>query len=345
MAITLQNYLDELPQADRLYHANWVVPYSNAYVEAHAEFKKTLADQAAYDKMMAEIAIMALTLPIGAGMSALFAKSGVASAKQFALSKTVDIICNKNMERTFNALSVVANSPAASYIADKAWDEAAGKLSTATKAKVSKLIQPMPLTTNTIHDPLVAKGNMERYLALVTASAHEIAQSLAMNDSLSPDQRNALAAKLMRAPLIKRMPYTANIPAKAAQYIELNMYMTLILENDIAESYSGGAVWGGASITTTKQPTNVPPSHADYPKPYNKTTTHGSGFATSAAINTRVIKVELGHKIWERINTIHKGLFGSPFYELSRLGVNGYEVTVKAENMSEKIHNQIRSHL
>jgi len=345
MAITMQNYINELNQADRLYHANWVVPYSNAYVEAHGKFKETLDAQKKYDQMMADLAIMALTLSIGAGMSVLFAKSGVASAKALALSKSVDYICDKNMTRTFNALAVAANSPAASFIADKAWDEAAGKITAATKDKVGKLLQPSPLTTKTIQQPVEAKGNMEKYALLVTAAAHEIATDINRDDSINPDKKNAMAAKLMSAPLIKKMPFTTNIPAKAAQYMELNMYMALILENDVAETHKGGAIWGGASIDVTRQATDVPPSDPKYPKPYNKTTTHGEGFSTSAAIDTRTIKVELGHKIMDRINSLHKGLFGEVFYTSSALGIRGYEVVVKAEQMSEKIDKHLRGHL
>jgi hypothetical protein len=177
---------------------------------------------------------------------------------------------------------------------------------------------------------------------LATAAAHEMATDL-KRANISDDEKNAHAERLRAAPLIREMPATDSLPRNAAKMMELNMYMSLILSEDEAVTSSGGAVWGGANVQTTRESVAALPSDENYPRPYNRNTFQRNGFASSASISTRVIEFRLGHRIWGRINSLNQEIFQRPFYRITATnnGIGTYTEVVAAENMSRELQRLV----
>ena len=344
MATKLETFLLDLPQKKALHRGNWVLPYAEAYRQAHKSFKGTLDEQAKYDKFIADASLMALTLVMGAGMSAIFAKAAVNSTKQLALNKTIDIVCDKNMKTTFDFMASVAGNPAASFLVGKAWDLAAAKGANAAKSKVTGLMQPSPLITDTIKDPEAAKSKLDRYNELTYAAVHEVAMAI-QKSGMTDAEKDRAAGELVKTGYYKQAPYRTQVPTNAAELMELNMYMLLILANDKFEKSTGhgGAYHGSVKTKTTD--IKSAPSSPSYPKPYNNNQTHGSGFGTSVSIDVGTVKVELGQKIVSRMNALSKKHLGETFTSRSASGWNpvmlGYQEVVKAEEMTVKIRKSL----
>lgn len=341
---TIQDYFNKLSQAERLHKANWVNPYSNAYITAHKQFKGMISAQANQDKLLADAALMEISLGVGAGMSALFASAGVASAKELFLNGAIDVVCNHNMNRTFDFMYKVSESPAASYLAGNAWKLVESKLTAKAKKGVTSLLTRQQIATNAIKDPLQSKNDMERYVYLAIAAAHSLGDELKANSSLSSSQRSKIVDELMRAPLILEAPLSNRVPQNAALILELNMWMSLIMNRDVSNSISGtrSRWWTQYSIESTRP--SATPLGQGYPAPYNN--------SCGETVDERSISVSLGSHVWARIDYVHNQIFGKPFKSrpdanyphtgpASREG--GYAEVVSAAKMSWRLQARLDS--
>ena len=104
----IENYIADLQNVQDLYNLNWVLPYGSAYATANTQFKATLQSQADWDKMKMELFMTAATIGFGAGLGAMFGKA--ATVGSVAVDQALSAVCNRNMERTFNAMARISAS-------------------------------------------------------------------------------------------------------------------------------------------------------------------------------------------------------------------------------------------
>ena len=124
---------------------NFVLPFHNAYIDAHKNFMDKIDEQKKADeekqKRIAELAMLALTFCGGKALSAVFAS---AALKTHAAEIAVDSLERHNMNRTFTAIMFVAENKTAQFALGKLWDKGKDLLSSKLKKQLEETDKNFP---------------------------------------------------------------------------------------------------------------------------------------------------------------------------------------------------------
>ena len=300
-------------------------------------FSGHIADQAATDKIKAELLMMVTTLAIGGGMSALF---GSAVLRTVAVDRAVDFVCRRNMERALNAMAWIEGNPAASFIAQGIWDGTASILTARTKQRVEGLVSQSPLGADTVRNPLSFQNDLQRYLLTTVSAAHDVAAEVRDNRVLSEEGRNDIAEGLRNAPFFDNAPTRSVIsdPARVRKELELLLYMGLVMNSDYIQetSYWMRGAHEGRSTRRIGAVTEAA-SGENYPRA-SSAHSHGPGHIRDTF---RTVEYDRPggryfSDIMDRVNELHRELFGGNFEQ----GSYGRDEIARAEQLSQRIQRQ-----
>ncbi|RVV98311.1 hypothetical protein EKE94_05110 [Mesobaculum littorinae] len=329
----LQDVLNRVENTERKYDTNWVRPLSNAYVMAHARVRDVLDDQRKFDALVADLLITAVSMGMGAGLGALFAKT---TLKSVAADAAVNYVIRRNMVRTFNAIAAVDENKALSFLISRGWDEAERRLSAQAKTAVGNLAAPRPGLQAALTDPQIFQNRLATYVDEALIAISSVAMDLNESD-LPAETKERLAQAMLDSAVIRNAPVTPVFPDErvGAQRLELGIYMTLIMDSDRFVEGTGFLMGGAGAMRWDKgRPINVPTGHPDYPRAYSRHEISGSGAAQSASLEAGRIEYDQpGRKIESRIDDLHEAYYGRPFFS----GRSDRDELVRAERVYQRL--------
>ncbi len=248
--MSIDSYMHDLENVQDLYQLHWVIPYGSCYTQAHANYLRTMSQQAATDKLKMEMLMLVASVGFGGAMSGLF---GTAVVRTALSQGALNVVCNRNMTRVFRAMAWVEGNAAASHMASAAWDGVASIVTTQAKNRVTALATANPVGRS-LRNPQVFQNDLQAYVLTAKTAAYELAAEIRDNHVLSDQGRNALADQLRAAPFFAQAPHSSVIAnrTRATKEIELLLYMVHVMNSDYIQQtthYLRGAHEG----TTTRR--------------------------------------------------------------------------------------------
>jgi hypothetical protein len=314
-------------------------PFASAYESALEGFKETIKAQKEADKADLELALLALSLCSGGLLTAAF---GTAVIKNIMVDKAVDIIAKNNMERAFKAAHFLATNKTASFIVGSLYDEAEKRVGGLISDKIKQSFNQNPQEYKSINDFTGGSTKMaktlENFVLEAKTKLHNTVAEFRDNDKV-PD-----AEKLARLEKIKlgkfwNSPKKSFDNGKMTDEIELSFYLRMILQSDYLRIWYKSDKYLGEEYgyPTVHKRVNIEhaPSATDYPK--------GTGSSWEPG-TVEVMHSQLGGKIVERINKLHKARFGGVFLtgKIDHHVLHRAEATLNllaAENVKRLVQN------
>lgn len=332
---TFQDVHNRINTADRDYTSNWVIPVSNAYVTAHGEIKKRLAQVKAREKAAAELMVTALSLGMGAGLGVLFAKT---TAKSLVSQAAMNYAIKNRTTTAANMILGARRDTAISFLFSEGWDQAEKKLNKKAQSYMTQLMTSDPGILSALIDPQIFQNHMSAYLKKALSGIEHTLYSLEAA-GLSPEAENVQATRMINSPILANMPSRSTIGEKtrAAWKVEFAIYMAYIMDGDSWQTQEGTMMWQSpAPKKSTPVAISYPTTDRRYPKPYREQSTSGSGAATQVHLRSgQVVYRQPADEIQERIDTLYGSIYPTQkgFFE----GISDREELIRAETLYEEL--------
>lgn len=333
----IERYLEELGKKCDIWHGGVCVNYALAYNKAYRSFTAQLRADEEYRKRQVEIFLLAASVATSTFMIAAFAS---ASLRALAARGAIAVICNNNLNRTFNAVYAVSNSQPAMFAIGKVLDVA--KSTTIEKIKKTTESAYIKLSTISSDNPFDHELKLRQFIYLSSFCAKEIVTSVRDDNKISMEERNAIMDRMEKAPIFN--PPCAVIGGEAlAKRMELTLFMNHILESDYLEDipfkpYSFGTP-GSVNVFQKRNLTSIQhlPSDKSYPNPA-KAEVHSAGVGA----HQKIIYKEYGPGLENYIETLHQEVVGVPFFKDLPNLTKMQSALVKAESTLYRLADDCR---
>ncbi|MER0237083.1 hypothetical protein [Fulvimarina sp. MAC8] len=320
----ITRYIRDIQMKQNLWNLNVASPYTRAYDAAFERYQDTLKRQSQRDRAEAELLIFAASVVTGSVMMAVFAQTSLRILAGRALLST---ICDRELNRTFNALHAISNSNVAMFALGRILDEAKGQTRKHLTDAAADLTRKTDMATaDTALNFQTRIGDFVRSNAIC---AHQAAAAVQDNTALDDAEKDAIAARLETAPFFNPPSGSLLNEERLAEKLELSFYMTAVLDSDflvhIEPQFATsvpGVVAGGAM---TERSIEMSPSSDRYPVSTEVRPMFG-GIGARDVVSIR----DLGGTIRHRIDTLHRSIFNRPFYTDSG-GLFGGKPTTRRE--------------
>lgn len=273
-------------------------PYLTAYNDAYLGYTETLKAQAEADKATAEMFVTVASIVTGSLMMATFAQT---SLRAVAGNAALNFVCDHNLERTFNAMSVATDNKAFMFALGKTLDTVKEAVTKEIKDDTTALFQAKGAIKRS--DPLTKVIEFDTMFKMHHSATVTAAERLEADRKCSDTVKAAGFAALHAAPICT--PPNASLNSDLlAKKIELCFYLKTILDSD--ELLDWGPYYPGQEDRrpTGSHPIPQLPSAPNYPNP--KPPILGPGQTVSIGRPGPVVR--------DRIDQLHKDVFKSPFY-------------------------------
>ncbi|QCI99392.1 hypothetical protein [Agrobacterium larrymoorei] len=334
----LNNILIELPKYKSQWQLNVASPYVRAYDLAIDNYNKKMQEQAARDKMAAELFVMSASILTGSVMMAVFATT---SLRTLAGRAALRVICNQNLNTTFNAFHAVSESKVLMFALGGVLDEVkklAGKHVTAAVEGLtsSDAIASAPTALNFL-------TRMEDFINVNHICVHNFVQGVRDDASISDANKTHIAELVGKTPFCNPPEARRVDENRLSQKMELLFYMDAVLESDKLvkfASVTSSTTMLLQDVEFSRTPIAQLPSSTDYPREIGPQS--GGIPITSKNIGQRVKYENLGSQIRQRIDTLSKLTGNSSFYPEQSAVERFFDPTGNAQLLkAEQIINRL----
>ena len=303
-----KTYMRAVLKAENNWQQNFVLPYGSAYTTARAKFKETLDNQKKADeerqKRIAALAMFALSLCGGSLLTHVF---GSACAKTLAGQVVVDVICQREMNRAFKAVSFINENKTAQFAIGKLADGGIDLLPD-LKGKLAETTSNFPSLTKFAQEPQVLQNKLEQWVrsayGSVLSAEEEISKKVA-----DEKKKTEMVQQLIAAPFIRTAPDKEVPEDTIAEDIEFTFYMNVIRDLDYVERVTFTEKPRGGFSTRKERITSIDesPGSPNYPK-------HKRHDIMSADFD-HVAFGKFGDVLRDRVDELHKKRFNKvPFF-------------------------------
>jgi len=341
----LGDILVKLPKYKSQWELNVASPYVRAYDAAVLSYNNEMKAQGERDRATAEMFVLAASILTGSVMMAAFATTSV---RVLAGRAIVRVICNNNLNRTFNLMVAANNNKAFMFALGGVLDEA----KKIANKQVTKLAEGLTSTGTQISAP-TSVNYESRLMDFIRAShicTHSFIEGVKEDNSISEAHKAQVVDMAARIPFCNP-PAGSNVDEKKlAEKMELLFYMSSVLDSDrlvtYAPSYGGSVGAIGRETEYDKKSISQMPSDPRYPKAvYPKF--NGRPFA-SYDPGQRIEYENIGSGIRDRVNKLSVSTGNGPFYpsqsfvEKKLFDPTGHTQMVKAEQIISRLYNDAR---
>jgi hypothetical protein len=339
MGTAIDDYIRAIDQKERLWRMNVGSPYVRAYDFALMQYNKILQQQAEDDKLRAELFVLSASVLSGSLLMAAFATTSLRTA---VADRALTVICNNNLNKTFNAFHFMSTNGVTSFIAGKVMDS----IHDAVKKKIDSETQTLTNSTRS----MVSSGTTANYQSVISDFIDKNASCLweiaVFVDKNVPADRQAKQVRLL-----EQIPFFANAPTVCmineivlAKRMELAFYMAAILHSAYlittkwtqATSDWAKAKIGSSPQFLSKTLIDISPSDSKYPKPYTSQAIDGR-----SSISREVSIDSLGSKVRDRVNTLCGELRLPKFYSHQAIGWLHYNTSQEDLRRAETVINAL----
>ena len=313
-------------------------PYIISYRMAFGGFTKTMQAQADADKARAELFVSMASI---VGGSLLMATVGQTSLRAVAGNAALNFICNRNLDRTFNAMAVAAENKTFMFALGKTLDTIKDQIGKRVKDEVTEIIKSKEIKTS---DPLDKYLEFDSLMLNHEYAANHAAEQIEADRKMDDAKKHAAFVALEAAPICKP-PSGVIDPNLLGPKIELGIYLSKVMESAELDTWgpSYGGFGGGQQRPISVKPITQRPSAPDFPKPvFNR---DGSG--QSVGYNMTGDPFQGTDAVRARIDELHKQVFKEAFYP-SRGFFDRYMAEekraelVKAETQLDRLGQDVR---
>ena len=174
-----------------------VNPYLIGYTMAFDGFTKTMKAQADADKARAEMFVTMVSI---VGGSLLMATVGETSLRMLAGNAALDFICNRNLDRAFNALAVTAENKTFMFALGKTLDTVKDEAGKKIKERATELLKTEEIKTS---NPLVKYLEFDSLIRNHMLAANHAAEVIDADTTLSEAKKTAAFSALEAAPICR----------------------------------------------------------------------------------------------------------------------------------------------
>ncbi|WP_117190521.1 hypothetical protein [Rhizobium terrae] len=341
----LNDILLELPKYKSQWQLNVANPYVRAYDLAVENFNRETKAQAERNRLAAELFVFAASILTGSVMMAAFATTSV---RVLAGRAMLSMVCNNNLNRTFELMHVAANNKVLMFALGGILDEAKKLANKQVTSAAKSLTGSAPIAASP-----TALNYMTRLDDFINANhicVHNFIQGVRDDQSINEANKSKLAD------LARGIPF-CNPPAgrrvdeqKLSQKMELLFYMTAVLDSDKLVTYApatGGTVGGmGRDVEYGRKAIPQMPRAGDYPKEIAPKFV-GRPFVPYDP-GQRIEYDNIGSGIRDRINTLSMQTGNGRFYpaqnfaEKILIDPTSHVQMVKAEQVINRLTNDAR---
>ncbi|WP_245314290.1 hypothetical protein [Rhizobium sp. R634] len=307
----LNDILVELPKYKSQWETNVSSPYVRAYDLAIDNFQKTTKAQEARDRMLAELFVFSASILTGSIMMAAFATTSV---RVLAGRAALSVICNNNLNRTFNVMHAAVSNKVVMFALGGVLDEAKKLANKQVTSAAEKLTSSAPVAS--APTALNFKTRIDDFIAINHVCVHDFVRGVQHDNTISEAGKSRLAELVAQTPFCNPPESRRVDENRLSQKMELLFYMSAVLDSDKLVTYApstGGTVGGiGRDIEYGKKAIPQLPSATDYPKSISPRLT-GRPFQPYDP-GQRIEYDNIGSVVRERINTLSRLTGNSSFY-------------------------------
>ncbi|CDZ64911.1 Putative transmembrane protein [Neorhizobium galegae bv. orientalis] len=341
----LSDILVKLPKHKSQWELNVASPYVRAYDAAVLSYNNEMKAQGERDRATAEMFVLAASILTGSVMMAAFATTSV---RVLAGRAIVRVICNNNLNRTFNLMAAANNNKAFMFALGGVLDEA----KKVANKQVTKLVEGLTSTGTQVSAP-TSVNYESRLMDFIRAShicTHEFIEGVKEDNSISEAHKGQVADMAARIPFCNPPTGSSVDERKLAEKMELLFYMSAVLDSDrlvtYAPSYGGSVGAMGRETEYDKKSISQMPSEPRYPKAVSPKFA-GRPFVPYDP-GQRIEYENIGSGIRDRINKLSISTHNGPFYPNQNLAERmlfdptGHAQMMKAEQIINKLYNDAR---
>ncbi|NKN37388.1 hypothetical protein HFC70_13605 [Agrobacterium sp. a22-2] len=307
----LNNILLELPRHKSQWQLNVANPYVRAYDLALETFNRTTKAQEARNRATAELFVFAASVLTGSVMMAVFATS---SLRVLAGRAALRVICNNNLNRTFDMMHAASNSKAVMFALGGILDEAKKVAGKQVTTAVEGLTSNAPIATS--GTALNYMTRLEDFINTNHICVHNLVQGVRDDGSIGEADKAKVADLAVRSPFCNPPSGRRVDENRLSQKMELLFYMNAVLDSDRLVTYapdtSGSPGSMGRELEFSSRPIAQLPSATDYPRATAPRFT-GRPFA-SYEPGQRIEYESIGSVVRERVNTLSSQTGNGRFY-------------------------------
>ncbi|MDQ0454599.1 hypothetical protein [Rhizobium paknamense] len=341
----LNAILIDLPAKNSQWEKNVVNPYVRAYDMAYGNYQKTLAAQAAHDRMVAELFVLAASVLTGSVMMAAFASSSLRVLAGRAMLQT---ICNNNLNRTFNAVHAVSNSQTAMFALGGVLDAAKSLAGKQVQAAVEDLTKSPPMAASP--SALTFLTYMSDFVYTNHITLHKLVRGVLDDASITDDNKQKIADLVTRTPYWNAPENRRVDETSLSQKMELLFYMQAVLDSDflvdtISVPVTTPYMTQSQIVEVGRKPIEIMPSSPNYPKLGAQKIGGSRGMDRTRSVEYN----SLGSAIRNRINVVSQMAVGAPFYAENGMMASMFEKNsdrrdqlLKAEQIITRLALQTR---
>ncbi|UIY31298.1 hypothetical protein LZK73_29400 (plasmid) [Neorhizobium galegae] len=203
-------------------------------------YNNEMKAQGERDRATAEMFVLAASILTGSVMMAAFATTSV---RVLAGRAIVRVICNNNLNRTFNLMAAANNNKAFMFALGGVLDEA----KKVANKQVTKLVEGLTSTGTQVSAP-TSVNYESRLMDFIRAShicTHEFIEGVKEDNSISEAHKGQVADMAARIPFCNPPTGSSVDERKLAEKMELLFYMSAVLDSDRLVTYApsyGGSV-------------------------------------------------------------------------------------------------------
>lgn len=307
----LNDILVELPKYKSQWELNVANPYVRAYDLAVDNFQKTTRAQEARDRMLAELFVFAASVLTGSVMMAAFATT---SLRVLAGRAALRVICNNNLNRTFDLMHAANNSKVVMFALGGVLDEAKKLASNQVTSAAERLTSSAPIASSPTSINFMTR--IEDFIATNHICVHEFVRGVQQDDAISEADKSRLADLIGQTPFCNPPAGRRVDENRLSQKMELLFYMSAVLDSDQLVTYvpATAGTGGGMGRDVEYSRNRIPqmPSAPDYPRAVAPRLT-GRLFQPYEP-GQRIEYDNIGSVVRDRINTLSRLSGNSSFY-------------------------------
>lgn len=303
------------------------------------------------EKLKFELTMAALSIVGGSVLTAVFAN---AALKHAAKETALDIVCKREMEKTFKAMHLVESSPVLSFLGGKVWDTAEAKALGSIKKAIEPKTGAYKSLGQTLNRPHEVKENIDKFALELRERGVDMLWAI-RELPVSYEIRHQMAVQALRStylePPKKELDKTTLIPK-----IECTLFMQVLTASDKIQ-YS--RVGRRMRHLPGHRPKNQGPKtfYKDIPQSASskKYPSVSNGvYARGNVYNKTIAMPGVGNKFMSSVDASHKSVIGRDFFssgdywEWSFTGSEVKAIVKRAESslgeLAKKSHLRMIAH-
>lgn len=260
----LNAILLDLPKYKSQWETYVANPYVRAYDLAVENFARETKAQAERDRTQAELFVFGASILTGSVMMAAFATTSV---RVLAGRSMLNLICNNNLNRTFDMLHAASSNKTLMFALGSVLDEAKKVAGNQVKKATETYVSSAPIAS--APTAINYKTRVEDFINVNHICVHDLVQGVRDDSQIGDAGKNRIADLARQVPFCNPPSGRKVDEQRLSQKMELLFYMAAVLDSDelvrYAPATSGSDHSIGREIEYGSRSISQLPSASDYP--------------------------------------------------------------------------------